>query len=649
MYNISDNYKTYINNSLSRTPKSKVVIDGVEYGDNVLMTCPSISHNNDTFIGGFPSKTCTFEIKDESGTLSLNDKWITVYRGLSINGTIEWVLMGTFRAINNEDITTNKSTKTIKFKGYDKRQLLDTLYTSSLDWSISHTGLEIAQDACVPVGLELEANNFNFASYEFTQQPNFPSDITRTEVISRLAEIGGEIALITREDKVHIKGPTTTDISITKSKRKTLTKEITFGPITTLVLGNEGYDDDIVYHAKNLFNKNNEVVYSNATSLEVTETGIRATAIIAGSYLSGGILVPIEKVLNKTVTLSATIKSSASNDGIAILYWLDSNYEPITNIVPINSTENSYTYVIESIPDGVEHLAVLLYSNYTSTTINAGDYVDYTNIQLEIGETATEYEEFIADKATEWRIENNPYVELVRETMIANIAPFILGRSIIPFEIKEVIDDFYLDLNDNITINDNEGNSFVSTILSYDTATRIKSTIKAHVQNTTLSNYELAGGIKKTINTVKLEVNHNTNQISSLVQTTNDLTTKTSETVQTAEETVTTFYEDVIKTQLDELTGQLREEVQTRSAAVRTSTDEDGNIVVHLGASTSAYTLEAKNNGLYIYQNGELLQYLQGSFAKIPNLEVEETFKFFPLEIKKNANGKIRGVRAGDE
>lgn len=647
MYTISEEYKNYINNSLSRTPKSKVVIDGVEYGDNVLMTCPLISYNNNTFIGGFPSKTCTFEIKDENGTLSLNDKWVTVYRGLSINGVIEWIPMGIFKAINNEDITTNKSKKTISFKGYDKRQLLDTAYVSTLDWSTSHTGLEIVQDACGD--MELEAENFNFASYVFTQQPNFPSDITRTEVISRMAELGGEIALITRNGKVHIKGATPTDVTISRGKRTTLKKENVFGPITTLVLGNEGYDDDVVYSlARNLFNKDSGTVYSNGTVLSVNGTTIRATAQISGTYLSSAIIVPIDNILNKTVTLSAQVTPSASNDGIAILYWLNSNYEPSNYIVPINSTSNSYTYLIESVPEGAAHLAVLLYSNYTSETVNVGDYVEYDKIQLEIGETATEYVEY-ASGNTEWRIEDNPYVELIRQEIITDIVPFIIGKSIIPFEINDVIDDFYLDLNDTITIANNDGTTFTSTILGYDTTSRIKSTIKAPAQVETLSNYAIAGGIKSSLNAVKLEVDHVNNQIRGLVTTTDDLTTKTSETIQNSEEFTQAFYEDVIKGQLDELTGQLTQEIETRSAAVRTSTDAEGNIVVHLGASVSPYTLETKNDGLYIYQNGELLQYLKGSFANIPNLEVEETFKFGILALKKSASGKIRGVRAGDE
>lgn len=648
MYNISDNYKSYINNSLSRIPKSKVIIEGIEYEDNVLMTCPSISHTNETMIGGFPSKTCSFEIRDESGELSLNNKWIEVYRGLDINGATEWLPMGIFKAINDADITTNKTKKTISFKGYDKRQLLDTVYSSSLDWTSSHTGLEIIQEVCINCGLELENTEFNFASYVFTQQPNFASDITNTEVISRMAELGGEIALITRQGKVHIKGPTTADISISKTKRTTLSKENMFGPVTTLVLGNEGYDDDIVYSlAKNLFNKDSGTVYSNGTVLSVSGTKIRATAQITGTYLSSAIVVPIDNILNKTVTLSATVTPSASNDGIAILYWLNSNYEPSNYIVPINSTSNSYTYLIESVPEGAEHLAVLLYSNYTSETANIGDYVEYDKVQLEIGETATEYVEYTSGN-TEWRIENNPFVELIRQEVITDIVPFIIGRSIIPFELNGAIDDFYLDLNDIITIEDIDGNTFNSTILSYETSSRIKSDIKAPTQDKTLSNYSIAGGIKETVNQVKLEVDHVNNQIRGLVTTTEDLTTKTSEIIQNSEEYTTTFYEDVIKSQIDELTGKITEEVETRSAGMRTSMDDAGNIVVELGATSSPFTLELKNDGLYIYQNGELLQYFANSYSNAPNIKTEN-LQIGEFAFKKRANGNVSLVKVGGD
>lgn len=501
MYAISSIYKNHINSSYARTPKNKVILEGVEYLDNVLMSTPLFSHSNDKFIGGFPSKTCSFEIKD-NGTMDLRNKWITVYKGLEIDGVVEWILMGSFKALTDDDIKTNKSKKTISFKGYDKRQLLDNEYLSSLDWNSSHTGLEIVLEVCSSVGLELESTNFNFASYVFTQKPNFPSGITKSEVISRIAELGGEMALVTRQGKVHIKGQTTTDVVINKKKRTTLTKEKEF-KITSLVLSNESYTDDVVY------------------------------------------------------------QSDAEGN--------------------------------------------------------------------------------------EWRIVNNPFVELNRETIINDIAPFIIGKSIIPFEMGEVIDDYYLDLNDSITIVDTDDSTFTSTILSYETINRVKSSLKAPSQVESVVDYAISGGIAKSLHMVKLEVNHNTNQIKGLVSTTNDLTTKTSEVIQSAEEHTTTFYEDVIKEQIDELTGKITQEVETRSSGMRVTTDADNNVVIGLGSSSSRFSLEAKNTGIYLNEDGETLQEMANGFVKTPNLEVTNVFKMGRFGFKPRANGNTSLVKVSEE
>lgn len=372
MYAVSNEYKTHINNSYSRSTKSKLVIDGVEYLDDVIMTCPKISYSNSAFIGGFPSKICTFDIKNVDGTLDLHNKWIEVYRGLYFNGNVEWVPMGIFKAINGDDIITNKSNKTITFKGYDKRQLLDTPYVTNLDWSTSHTGLEIIQEICSNCGLELENTTFGFSDYVFTSPPNFSSDATNTDAASRLAEIGGEIALITRKGKVQIKGPTLTNETIPIKKREKLTKENMFGPVNTVVLGKEGIDDDIVY------------------------------------------------------------------------------------------------------PETIE-----------------GDRI-------------------------EKKILDNPYVDLIREDIIEEVANHIIGMSITPFSITNFIDDFIYDLNDVMSAIDDEGNTFNATILEYETISRLKSNVSAPAQTEALTEYSLAGSSKQSLNKVKLQVNHNTQEITAL-------------------------------------------------------------------------------------------------------------------------------------
>ena len=249
MHNVSQNYLDFINddNNNGRSMKNKVVIDNVEYLSDIIKTNPKISHKATSFIGGFPAKTCEFEIWNLDGSLSLNNKEIEVYKGLDINGSFEWVKMGIFKA-KDEDITTNLTTKSIHFKGSDRRTLFDEIYSSNLAYPA--TGLQIIQDICNKLGVTLETTNFKMANYTFTKKPNFSEATTFTEAVARMAEAGGEIAFISRNGGLRIVGQTKTNQTIPKSKRSSLTKEKKFGVINTIVLGMDGYDDDIIYPAE---------------------------------------------------------------------------------------------------------------------------------------------------------------------------------------------------------------------------------------------------------------------------------------------------------------------------------------------------------------------------------------------------------------
>ena len=165
--------------------KNKVVIDNVEYFSDVIKSNPKISHKATSFIGGFPAKTCDFEILNLDGSLSLNNKEIEVYKGLDINGSTEWVKMGIFKA-KDEDITTTLSTTSISFRGTDRRTLFDDIYSSDLAYPA--TGLQIIQDICNKKGVTLETTDFNMANYTFTKKPNFSEATTFTEAIARMAE-----------------------------------------------------------------------------------------------------------------------------------------------------------------------------------------------------------------------------------------------------------------------------------------------------------------------------------------------------------------------------------------------------------------------------------------------------------------------------
>ena len=367
MYSVSDKYKKILNEKLSLKSKSKFVVDNVEY-ISIIKTTPKLSHKNSSMIGGFPTKTCTFEIYDLNNNLNFQNKEITVYKGIEVDGNIEYVPQGVFipRA---EQITTNISQKTVKFENMqDKSQLFDVKYVSELNWLSTHTGLEIVQEICANLGIELETTTFNWYNYNF-KQPNFKKNITCREVISRLAEIGGSIAFINRNGKLVIKSQYQTNEMITNSRYVKLSKEKKFGEINVVVLGKSDANDDI--------------------------------------------------------------------------YYPDS--------LPTNKVE--------------------------------------------------------------WKILDNPFVELYRKDMISTVAQYIIGKSITPFTLNDFVDGFCFDMNDVIKVVDRYGNVFDGVMLNYETNSRIRSNVGSDVQQSNKINYRLAGSSKQDIDELKFDVDNINNEI----------------------------------------------------------------------------------------------------------------------------------------
>lgn len=383
MYAISNNYKNEVEQKSSIKSKSKIVVNNIEY-TSIIKTTPKISHKNSSMIGGFPIKTCSFEIYDINNSFDFEDKEITVYKGIEINGIYEYVPQGIFMP-KAEQISTNISQKTISFNSIqDKSQLFDVKYKSNLDWASTHTGLEIVQEICNNLNVVLETTTFNLYNFNF-KRPNFYENITCREVISKLAEIGGSIAFISRTGGLVIKSQNMTNQHVANNRYAKLSKEKEFGKINVLVFGNSGMNNDIYYP--------NEL--------------------------------PEDKI--------------------------------------------------------------------------------------------------------EWKILDNPFVDLYKQEMISTVANYILNQSIIPFKASNFVDGFYLDMNDVVKINDKNGNKFDAVILDYETINRIQANIGADVQSNSLANYNLAGSSKQSIEKVQLDVDHNKKQITALASKTDDLNTQTAQ------------------------------------------------------------------------------------------------------------------------
>ena len=142
---------------------------------------------------------------------------------------------------------------------------------------------------------------------------------------------------------------------------------------------------------KNLFNKNGNI--NGVQETTILDTGVRITQLTSGTYKYNYISLGGTELLGKTVTLSSNIVSSASNKGQLSLYYANSS-NPAISLIGNLTTTGSATFTIEnSFPSNASRVNLLLYAN-TNGTGNANDYVDYTNLQIEIGSSATSYEQY---------------------------------------------------------------------------------------------------------------------------------------------------------------------------------------------------------------------------------------------------------------
>lgn len=265
MYNPGGDYLTYIKDSIIRKPRSKIVVDGKTYtGLEHLVSFPKITHETEKMIGGFPAKTCEFEIYNLDGKLSLNGKEVQVYRGLDISDTkTVWIPMGLFYA-DGEDVTNNSTKRTIQFKGTDRTRLFDSPFANVYSNGIIPADTVIstvAEKICAKHGLSINTTTkSNIISYRFTEAVGTPEDTTDRQVIAWIAELSGCIPIISRDGQSLVFTRPTYKETVTeagktypsgsyadKRKYKTLSAEPLYGPINAVSFGHADYDDAYVY------------------------------------------------------------------------------------------------------------------------------------------------------------------------------------------------------------------------------------------------------------------------------------------------------------------------------------------------------------------------------------------------------------------
>lgn len=142
---------------------------------------------------------------------------------------------------------------------------------------------------------------------------------------------------------------------------------------------------------KNLLNKNKTALGSNVTKT-VLDTGVRITTKVAGNARYCGIEIGKDELLGKTLTISSIMSASATNQPCVRLFFGDVTTPAKSVIGSTLTTSGSLTVTIpSSFPTGTDRIYLLMYSSLGSSEVGA--YVDYTNLQVEINDEATEYEE----------------------------------------------------------------------------------------------------------------------------------------------------------------------------------------------------------------------------------------------------------------
>lgn len=242
MYAVSDQYRQYTQNSIVRLAHSKIIVDGVEYSAQ-LKKYPSISFQGE-FIGSFPAMSCTFEIYNIG--VDLVGKEIEVYRGLELDGVMEWIPLGKFTAAA-DGVKSSSTGDSVSYTGYDRAARFDVEYTA-IDIEYPTTIGAFAQELAFRRGVGFDTTPFPCCDIILDGPPNIPVGTSEREILRQIAELGGANAWITRAGDLRISQPRQTTERIRKRKYASLSsKENKYGGINTIVLGKADYEDDIVY------------------------------------------------------------------------------------------------------------------------------------------------------------------------------------------------------------------------------------------------------------------------------------------------------------------------------------------------------------------------------------------------------------------
>lgn len=170
---------------------------------------------------------------------------------------------------------------------------------------------------------------------------------------------------------------------------------------------------DVKMIGKNIWRLDDMYFLAGRSIAKKTENGIVVSSTSSGTWLYGIYRwLPIKSLDGVTITLSCNMIPSGSNKPLLIFRMENEDRSIKKDIIEMTRSGSvSYTVDAKSLQEqGLEYFDMLFYSNASSTTSASGDYVEYSNFQIEICSTATEYEK--PKEPVTYTVDENGVVEI---------------------------------------------------------------------------------------------------------------------------------------------------------------------------------------------------------------------------------------------
>lgn len=247
------------------------------------------------------------------------------------------------------------------------------------NWIILGTGIEWTGNGILQSGeTKVFFDDIKIYDIDFAVQDTFSTNSSQSELNS-VADLMNW-------------NPAGTSMAIGKVSQRTASEKVLDIALDTNIDKNLNVDKEVVVgqiKSKNLFNKNISPIANNGTIISILDTGLRATTTSPDLFKWSTIELD-NSLLGKTLTISSIITPSGNNHPSLGLWFGNSINVAISKIGSLDETGSVTLNIPSTFPAECDKLFLFVYSN-SDGSANVGDYIDYNNLMIEEGSTATEY------------------------------------------------------------------------------------------------------------------------------------------------------------------------------------------------------------------------------------------------------------------